>query len=135
MHSSLWTCCFMLDRIVDTPKRFIVRCKLRNVSCQKWTALVFLGDRQSLIQATAFGERIGARLRRTPSCGQRGWALAATWAVLRPKRGGMAATWTVLRPQLEGRLTAPSLNAEKQVFALLKSNMVVLLMHAILGLA
>ena len=36
---------------------------------------------------------------------------------------------------LEGRLTAPSLNAERQVFALLSSKMVVLFVHAILALA
>ena len=39
------------------------------------------------------------------------------------------------RPQLKGRLTAPSLNAERQVYALLSSKTVVLFVHAILDLA
>ena len=39
------------------------------------------------------------------------------------------------RPQVEWRLTAPSLNAERQVYALLSSKTVVLLVYAILVLA
>ena len=39
------------------------------------------------------------------------------------------------RPQVEWRLTAPSLNAERQVYAILSSKTVVLFVHAIPALA